>query len=147
MGSTPLVKHRIRIARQAIFVAHLRMLNLSQLAPKLPRSWTAAELARDVFEPMNCRRLLKRKRSDLLSKAEVAYVLGLTLARVSCLCRAGRLGTQVGRTWVVRAGELADFILEREPDFMEAVLSDERKRGSIVAVSDRQKRKRGRKRT
>jgi len=43
---------------------------------------------------------------DLLSTAEAAEVLGISERRVRALCQSGRMGRQVGGTWVITPKEV-----------------------------------------
>jgi hypothetical protein len=45
----------------------------------------------------------------LLTTAEAAIALGLSVARVKVLCQAGRLGTRYGRQYLITPAELATF--------------------------------------
>lgn len=52
--------------------------------------------------------------SPLLTTAQVAALLGVSQQRVRALCRQGRLGSKVGRDWVIDAAQLVAFN-ERRP--------------------------------
>lgn len=119
MGCRPLVDERTRYARQALFLSYWdteAYVDLPGIAKAL--GWHPAEFARLILSPMLQENALTLGSDSgrLLAKQQVAFVLGLTVARVSRFCREGRLGTKVGRTFVVKAGQLRAFIVEREPE-------------------------------
>ncbi len=48
--------------------------------------------------------------TKLFTTAEAAARLSVTDRRVRQLCTEGRLGVKIGRQWLIRAAELAEYV-------------------------------------
>ena len=54
--------------------------------------------------------------NDILSTKDAAQILHLSEPRVRQLCQQGRLGTKVGRQWIITSAELKAFKNKPRPD-------------------------------